>query len=715
MRSLPYRAAFLVLAHCVVGIALGATGSGAASIYPTLRHWIDLGPSEKSVPVWVFFADRGFQDEAAHRAALAAAQQRIGEAALARRSRVGASLADDCDLSVHAAYVDAIARIGQIRHESRWLNGVSANIRLGDIGRVANLPFVVEIRPVAVGRSAGFGPARAPDGRLLERPDPSRAVQGAAREAPSTDAIPSGFGREVYGPSYGQLNEIGVVQSQGAGFSGARVILEMIDSGFRKDHDAFGLARKRILGEYDFVFHDGETQNQVGDDPSQDWHGTATWSTSGGFSPGNIVGPAYGSTFVLAKTEDIRSETRVEEDNYVAALEWGDSLGVEVTSASLIYTTFDDGTGWTWNQLDGHTAPISRAIDRAADIGILCVNAMGNYGPAPRTLGEPADADSMLACGAVDSLDTIASFSSRGPTVDGRTKPEVDARGVDTWAANANEQNGYLPVSGTSLSTPLVGGSCAIVLEAHPEWSAFRARSALSLTADRATHPDNDYGSGRINVWAAIHQTPLLYPYPFSLLTPGNGDSAVGQPVRFVWNRTNDPRGGNISYEVWVDDAPDFGSPIVYPGIADTTFTLPVSLQTGTFHWRVYAEERQGHRRLSREDRVFHTTQPADSNGPVIVSTGWRLTSAPNPVRGSACTLRWYAPPGSRTAPVVLTILDPVGRRLFREGLTVDHEGWNETQWNGLSDEGKEAPSGVYLVLLNASGRVAKAKIVLTR
>ncbi len=715
MRFGLHRAALLAVAHCVAVFALGTPDARAASICPILRQWVDRGPSGKTVPVWVFFTDRGFRDEAAHRAALAAAQGRISDAALARRARVGAALADDADLPVQRAYVDAIASIGQIRHETRWLNGVSANIRLGDMDRVAALPFVREIRPVAVGRSAGFGPVRAPDGRILERPDPNRLVQRMPQEAPTTGAIPTGLSRAVYGPSYGQLNEIGVVQTQGLGFSGARVILEMIDSGFHKSHSAFGIARKRILAEYDFVFHDGETQNQAGDDPFQDWHGTATWSASGGFSPGNIVGPAYGSTFVLAKTEDIRSETEVEEDNYVAALEWGDSLGVQVTSASLIYTCFDDGFCWTWDQLDGHTAPISRAIDRAADRGILCVNAMGNYGPDPRTLGEPADADSMLACGAVDSLDTIASFSSRGPTVDGRTKPEVDARGVDTWAANADDPNGYLPVSGTSLSTPLVGGSCAIVLEAHPEWSAQRARSALMMTADRANHPDDDYGSGRINVWAAIHQAPLVYPYPFSLVAPADSDSAVVQPIRFLWNRTTDPGGQGIAYELWVDDAPDFSSPLVYPGLADTAFTLPVYLQTGTYHWRVYAEEPHGHRRLSREDRVFHTTQPADTNGPTIIPAGWHLTSAPNPVRGSACTLRWYAPPGSRRSTVNLTILDLVGRRLFREGLTVDHEGWNETLWNGLSDEGQEVPSGVYLVLLNASGRVAKAKIVLTR
>lgn len=709
VRSLPQRVALRTLMPCMLLLGLGSISAIGASIHPILASRIGVAHQNGTVAAWVFFEDRGYPSPSAYEAALAAAQEHISDRALARRSRVGGAFADEADLPVCPAYVEAIRKIGAIRQVSRWLNAVSADVRLDDIGRIAQFPFVTEIRPVAIGRVEGFGPFRAPDGRILERGDPSRIVRGIEGKAPF------GFGPDTYGPSYGQLNEIGVVQAHAEGFSGARVVLEMIDSGFRKDHEAFGLARTRILGERDFVFHDGDTQNQPGDDPFQDWHGTATWSTSGGFSAGNIVGPAYGATFILAKTEDIRSETEVEEDNYVAALEWGDSLGVDVTSASLIYTVFDDGTSWTWDELDGHTAPISRAIDRAAARGILCVNAMGNYGPDLRTLGEPADADSMLACGAVDSLDVIASFSSRGPTVDGRTKPEVVARGVDTWAADANGIDTYVPASGTSLSTPLVGGACALVLEAHPEWSAFRARSALIMTADRASHPDDTYGFGRIDVRAAIHEAPLVYPYPFSLLIPGNADTIENQPLRFVWNHTSDPGGGGISYELWIDDAPDFGTPMVYAGISDTSFTLPAFLPAGEFHWRVIAEEPRGHRRISREDRVFRTTQPADSNGPASASTRWRLLGAPNPHRGGACALHWFAPAGSIGESVVLTILDPAGRRLFRETFAVEHEGWNETRWNGVSDEGIAVPSGVYVAMLSASGRAARAKIVLTR
>ena len=705
MRSLhraPGRRRGLTGAAITLILSVSVLSAQAATVHPLLRSWAAKGDPSRSVSIWVFFADRGFRSESEHRAALACAQGRIGEAALARRARVGASLADDADLPVARAYRDALARFGVIRHESRWLNAVSLAVALGKIDEISRLPFVSDIRPVARGRRSGLGPEYAPDGRLLERPDPTR-VQGPPREPRD----------QFYGPSYDQLDEIRVIEPHAMGYSGARVILMMLDTGFRKDHQAF--AASRILAEHDYVFGDGNTQNEPADDPSQHWHGTATWSTCGGFAPGSIIGPAYRATFILAKTEDIRSEFPIEEDNYVAALEWGDSLGVMVTSASLIYLGFDDGTSWTYEQLDGDTAPITRAIDRAAARGILCVNAMGNMGPDPGTLGEPADADTMLACGAVSSENSIANFSSRGPTVDQRTKPEVVARGVDTWCADASGTDTYTTASGTSLSTPLVGGACAVVQEAHPEWSAFRARAALMMTADRANHPDNDYGSGRIDVWAAIHNALIVVPIPFSLVSPADSESLADACPTFLWDRSRDVQGGSIAYELWIDEQSDFGTPIVYADLSDTTFTVsnPLAART-TYYWRVVAEEPHGYRRLSREDWRFQTPEASGVADLSVAGGGWRLESAPNPWRpGSA--LRWYAPPGSYRREARLTILDPTGRRLVRERVIVSREGWNEWRWNPYMVEGGNLPSGVYLAMLETSGHTAMTRIVFVR
>ena len=270
------------------------------------------------------------------------------------------------------------------------------------------LPFVSRIRPVAHGVAQSINPRISPDGRPLETTLPAQGPQPT--------------GPAPYGPSYGQLNEIGVPAVNALGYTGNRVKLMMIDTGFRKDHHVFRQAR--ILAERDFVFHDGDTQNQPEDYWWQHYHGTGTWAVLGGYDPGHIVGPAYGATFVLSKTEDTRSETEVEEDNYVAALEWADSLGVKVTSASLGYLCFDDGFCYNYPLKDGHHPVISEAIEIAAGRGICCVNSMGNGGPDRGTITTPADAESLIALGAVDSLNQIAWFSSRGPSDDGRIKPE---------------------------------------------------------------------------------------------------------------------------------------------------------------------------------------------------------------------------------------------------------------------------------------------------
>ncbi|MBM3288486.1 MAG: hypothetical protein FJY88_14235 [Candidatus Eisenbacteria bacterium] len=518
---------------------------------------------------------------------------------------------------------------------------------------------------------------------------------------------------DPYGSSRAQLGEIGVIDAHDAGYAGARVLVMMLDTGFRKDHDAF--AETDLLAERDFVFSDDETQNEPEDSPYQHWHGTATWSACGGRAPGTLTGPAYRSTFLLAKTEDVRSETPVEEDNYIAALEWGDSLGVMVTSASLIYLTFDGGGGWGYPDLDGDTVPLTRALDRAAQRGILCVNAMGNYGAGVGTLGVPADADSILACGAVDASNQIASFSSRGPTHDGRIKPEVVARGVDTFAADADGPDLYRYVSGTSLSTPLVGGACALVLEAHPEWSAEQARDVLMQTADRSSAPDNNYGHGRIDVWAAIESSPRVVPVPFDLLEPADEETLADHRPTFRWRASTDPGGGGIDYELWIDDQGDFSSPLVYPDLQDTLLAIPDPLAPQQKHyWRVIAEEPDGYRRLSRSDGSFTTPEGSDAQDPALGADRWILEARPNPWSAETL-LRWFAPAAGMGQVVRLTLLDPAGRRLMRERLPVTHVGWNEFPLQSRSLGGTSLTSGVYIVLLEAPGTTVKMKVVLAR
>ncbi len=641
---------------------------------------------------WVFFRDRGGvrvgeQD-------LLRIAESIPAEAWARRTNSAAPLPDVRDAGLWAPYVSGVARCGKIRNRSRWLNAVSAELTPLGLKAVRALPYVTRTQLVAAGKLQSIGPGLGPDGRPLEKTLPH--VQAPAGVYP-------------YGPSWGQLNEIGVPPVQALGYTGNRVRLMMLDAGFRKDHDAFRHAR--ILAEWDFVFHDGDTQDQPDDYPGAEDHGTGTWSVNGGYDPGHIVGPAYGATFVLSKTEDIRSETRVEEDNFVAALEWADSLGVSVTSASLAYTCFDDGFCYNYPLKNGDYPVTSHACEIAAARGILCVNAAGNYGPAPMSLGTPGDADSTVSVGAVDSLNNIASFSSRGPTDDLRTKPEVVARGLYTWWADANDPGAYGYASGTSLSTPLVSGAAALLCEVHPEWGPEDIRKALMMTADRHTSPDNTYGWGRVNLAQAIYYTPILFPVPFSLASPADSVVLTTISPTFTWRSSRDLQNGTrITYTLRIRQAPPGTQEWDVPAGPDTTLSLGFGLEpAAAYTWDVSAEDGGGYRRISRETDTFIISGAAGA-GPSSPWSGFAVTVGPNPSTGNVA---FQVQPASKLSGARLewAVYDPVGRRLASAEVGPT-QGMYRGVWDGLDLSGSAAPAGVYFLELRLGPETARRTLV---
>ena len=250
-----------------------------------------------------------------------------------------------------------------------------------------------------------------------------------------------------------------------------------------------------------------------------------------GNKPGSLIGPAFDSEYLLAKTEMVVDEAQIEEDNYVAGLEWGESNGADVVSTSLGYLDW-----YTYEDLNGDIAVTTIAVDIAVGLGMVCVTAAGNEGnDSWYYIITPADADSVISVGAVRSNGSIASFSSHGPTYDGRIKPEVCARGYATACASPSGQ-GYTAASGTSLAAPLVGGAVAAILSAHPDWSPMMVREALMETASQSSTPDNDYGYGIIDVWDAINYSgfesidpdPVPLKYSLSEGYPNPFNSGVG-------------------------------------------------------------------------------------------------------------------------------------------------------------------------------------------
>jgi serine protease AprX len=447
-------------------------------------QYLEKHQESGKVKVWVFFTDKGVYTKGQLESATLAARETLTPRALARRAKHGVNVIEFADLPVNPSYVDLVANTGaKLRWASRWLNAASFEVDPATLDQIGKLPFVEKIQPVAVYK------------RSIDTPVDDKSVIQQQKSGLDSRGL-------SYGSSAAQLTQISVPQCHDSNYAGQGVIISMFDSGFRTTHNSFTqiLSQGRLLAKYDFVFHDTIVDNQMNDDPSAWSHGTSTWSTCGGENPGVHYGPAYKASFILCKTEDIRSETQVEEDNWVAAVQFVDSIGTDIISSSLGYSDW-----YTTSDYDGRTCVTTLAALQAARYGILVCNSIGNSGPGATTMGAPADADSIISVGAVNSSGTIVSFSSRGPTADGRVKPEVCALGSSDYVASSSSNSAYSYSSGTSFSCPLTAGAAAVIWGAHPDWTNMQVRQAMMMTASRASTPDNSYGWGIVNTWAALH------------------------------------------------------------------------------------------------------------------------------------------------------------------------------------------------------------------
>ena len=287
-----------------------------------------------------------------------------------------------------------------------------------------------------------------------------------------------------------------------------------------------------VIAERDFVFDDDIVRNEPSpgkDADSTSRHGTAVWSLLAADVPGVLIGTAPAAEYILAKTEDIRFEQRTEEDDYVAALEWAHSLGAHIVSSSLGYLGFDDGSGYTQAQLNGDLAITTIAADAAAARGILVLTAAGNEGPNLRTLVTPADGDSVVAVGAEDSLGALVGFSSRGPTADGRIKPDFVAPGVSVWVLDTRAGGGFNRLNGTSFATPLLSGVSALLREVHPNLGPIEIREALKRAGNNATTPTPDRGWGLPDAMVAAS-------FPNGIVLSEPADSVLsGATPTFTW------------------------------------------------------------------------------------------------------------------------------------------------------------------------------------
>lgn len=502
----------LILLLVLLSIELIYSQSVIEKISPSVELKLGKLNQTEKILVWIYFADKGNSLESYY----SNPKLIVSEKSLQRRAKLNLeSLIDFSDLPVNQNYISQLQAQGFIlKQKSKWLNAVSGYADKFTIEKLVRNNFVKSVD--VVGR--------------FKKSDNSIEFQENGIENFNHFSEPDGISALNYGRSFNQLNIIKVPQVHNLGFNGAGVTICVMDAGFNNlAHVVFD--SMNIVAAWDFVNGDPN----VGDhgDMGNGTHGTNVLSVIGGYAPGNLIGPAYKSNYILAKTENTDSETPVEEDNWVAALEWADSIGVDITSTSLGYLEYDfPFASYTWQNMDGNTAIITIAGDLAVKKGIVVVNSAGNEGwrTTPNSLIAPADGDSIFAIGAVDSLGVRSSFSSFGPTVDGRIKPDFMAMGSRVVVARANDQTQFTTSSGTSFSCPLASGAIALLLQANPNLTPIQLRNILRQTSSTSNNPNNLFGWGIINTLAALNQIvgvkdePVIsdfklfqnYPNPFN-------------------------------------------------------------------------------------------------------------------------------------------------------------------------------------------------------
>ncbi|MCC6181624.1 MAG: S8 family serine peptidase, partial [Bacteroidia bacterium] len=404
----------------------------------------------------------------------------LSSRSIARRTNQGIAI-DITDIPVNQTYINQVNATGaQVFGRSKWLNAAIVVVNNStQLTAINSLSCVTTSSPVAKMHKGNTD-------------DLSTPTQQAHRESQIT-----GYN---YGNSFTQNNQLGTPCMHENGYRGQGMMIGVLDSGFdnANNNAVFDSLRNenRIIATRDIVMGN----SSVYEDHN---HGAMVLSCIVGNTPGELIGTAPKASVVLIRTEDVSSEKPIEECNWVVGAEFADSLGVDITTTSLGYTTFDSPyTGHTYSDLDGKTSPMSVAATMAARKGIFVLNAAGNDGNnAWMYIGVPADADSICAVGAVDGSGVHAGFSSVGPTADGRIKPDLSSMGQGSYVCAPNGT--FMSGNGTSFATPILAGAVACLWQANPTKTNMQIMQALKSTASQSASPDNNYGWGIPNMCAA--------------------------------------------------------------------------------------------------------------------------------------------------------------------------------------------------------------------
>ncbi len=493
----------------------------------------------EEIAIWVFFTDKAIFSEDKYRLRLDEIKHNMSDRRRKRREKTGrAQIVDFTDIPVHGDYVSHIESMGfKKRIVSNWFNAASFTATKQAIHAIQELPYVQRIDRVE---------------RFHKRIEPYKSTEKKIKRMDILEEYEFN-----YGNSRTQDSLIAVNQAHNHGYFGEGVRIGIFDTGFWVDStrfEALGVVSRNIIDTWDFINDSSYVGPRLGDPMGQIDHGTSMLSLIAGFKDNELIGPAFNAEIALAKTEKVDEEILAEEDYWAAAAEWADTCGpdrggVDIISSSLGYRKFPQDTmDYTYMDMNGDSAKITRAADLAVSKGIVVVSAMGNVrssNPTDRPdtmIVAPGDGDSVISAGAVnfdfDSnrwdwawilINGIGYGSIIGPTYDGRIKPDVCASWTgyhtnpeyDPDAPDTAQQYPYVTGQGTSISTAMTAAGCALILQAHPDWAPMKLREALTRTASNANSPNDTIGWGIANIWDAInYEDPEIPPFEKDELLP---------------------------------------------------------------------------------------------------------------------------------------------------------------------------------------------------
>jgi serine protease AprX len=411
----------------------------------------------------------------------------LSSKAIARRIKHDIVI-DSTDLPVNQNYIDSVLAKGvSLVSRSRWLNGITISVPDSTvISQINNLPFVKKVELT-------FIPNYLRKAKIDLNNYPSRRVNQA---------------NDGYGNAFAQINMHNGNWLHQAGYKGEGIVIAVLDAGFLHVNTipAFSQAfnNGQILGTKDFV--------EPGSDVyTTHYHGGQVLSVMAGYDYNNYIGTAPDASYWLIRTEDSDSEFPVEADNLVAALEYADSVGVDIITASLGYFNFDNPVmSYTYANMDGLTCRASLAEKIASFKGLIILNSAGNEGANPwHYVTAPADADGIITVGSVLPTLTRSSFSSWGPTSDGRIKPTVCALGSST--AVINSAGSPATNSGTSLACPIIAGLTACLWQSLPNLSNTEIMELIKKNGNQRESPTNEIGYGIPDFYAAYTEGARIY------------------------------------------------------------------------------------------------------------------------------------------------------------------------------------------------------------